>query len=92
MTLDPIYLANPDVVYRREDDEAIVYHPESGDVKLLNRTSAFVFRLLDGRRRLSEITAMVAREYDGADPQEVRADIDDFIKIMVNQGFILIVA
>ena len=92
MTLDPIYLANPDVVYRREDDEAIVYHPESGDVKLLNRTSAFVFRLLDGRRRLSEITAMVVREYDGADPQEVRADIDDFIKIMVNQGFILIVA
>jgi hypothetical protein len=92
LTPDPIYLANPDVVYRREDDEAILYHPESGDVKLLNRTSAFVFRLLDGRRRLSEITAMVVREYDGADPEEVHRDIDDFIKVMVNQGFILTVA
>jgi len=40
------YRWNPALVFREEDEGALIFNPETGDLKLINRTGALVLNLL----------------------------------------------
>ncbi|MCI0522595.1 MAG: PqqD family protein [Bacteroidales bacterium] len=67
------------VVVRRINDECLLI-PLTHDIAdmdslyRLNETGAFIWELIDGRRDIKEITAMVAEEFD-VDQPEAEKDI-----------------
>lgn len=71
------------VVVRRINDECLLI-PLTHDIAdmdslyRLNETGAFIWELIDGRRDIKEITAMVAEEFD-VDHHEAERDILIFI-------------
>jgi SynChlorMet cassette protein ScmD len=83
MELGHVPLPNPVVVLREEfDDWAVLYNPDSGEAVGLNPTAVTVWKLLDGRRTVAEITASATREYLEAPPEaaeEVSALLDSFV-------------
>ncbi len=72
-------LANPEIVFRKEGDEAILFNPSNGEVKLMNETGTFIYGLLDGNHPQKKIAALVMERFDAQDKAAVEKDVDDFL-------------
>jgi hypothetical protein len=69
---------NPEIVFRQEEEEAILFHPESGQIQLLNETGALIYQLLDGNHERDEILERLTAEYE-ADREVLAQDLDEFL-------------
>lgn len=60
---------NPLLVLREESDAcALLFDPDHGRVHVLNPTAVAIWKRLDGRRTLREVTSALAAEFDGMGP------------------------
>ena len=74
------------VLMRPEDDEAFLFDPDSGTLKMLNATGVEVWALLDGPRAAGDIAAALADRYPEADRAAVAGDVDRFLDELVAAG------
>lgn len=91
MSADTIqYLRDPDVVIREADPEegALLFHPDTNQVKVLNATGYFIWQQCDQPATLKEITEKMVDAFEEAPYDEVSKDVDEFIEGMVATGFI----
>ena len=84
------YIKNPDVVLREEEeDAALLFNPDTGQVKVLNTTGLFIWQLCDGNNTLPSIVTALQESFDDAVPEDqLTSDIKDFIDEMTTSGFI----
>mgnify|MGYP000238681516 CR=1 FL=1 len=74
-------VADPEVVFRDEgEDGAILFHPVTGEVKILNETGAFIFKLCDGKHTKEDIIRNVIEAFEAQSPDEVVKDVENFLK------------
>ncbi len=69
-----------------EEDEAFLFDPQGGGVKLLNPTGALVWRLLDGDHDAAAITGAVCAAWPEAAPAAVGADVVRFLESLLEAG------
>ena len=74
------------VVMRPEEEEAFLFDPDHGTLKLLNWTGVEVWGLLDGQRGAGDVAAALARSHPDADPAALAADVDRFLEELVAAG------
>lgn len=74
---------------RRLEHEAVVVLPDQGQVKVLNEVGAQIWTLADGSRSVSEIAAVVCREYD-VPPAVAEADTLKFLAELQQKGLIVL--
>ena len=86
-TTDPEFSprVRDDLVFRRLDDEWVVYDPKSEQLHVLNASAAVVWLCCAGESKLDEIVDAVRDAFDGTvDRQtvelEVRNTVDSFAK------------
>lgn len=75
-----------DVVSRAIAGEQILVPVRSGAARMdfiftVNEVGAFIFRLLDGRRTVSEIAALVSREFEVTE-QQAHSDASEFLEAL----------
>jgi hypothetical protein len=86
------YLCNPDVVLREEDpDGGLLFNPDTNQIRVLNHTGLFVWKLCDGGHDLGAILAEINETYDGVPEDQVTEQIKTYVEEMVCSGFIGIV-
>lgn len=86
------FMMNPDVVLHEEDpDGALVFNPDTDQIKVLNETGLFIWRLCDGSHDMAGIIARVRETFDEVPEDQVSGQVQDFINDMVGSGFIGIV-
>ena len=91
--LNQIYRKNPDVVYRVIAGEAILL-PISKETQVagrllsLNEVGAFIWELIDGKRRLGEILAEILREHE-VEEDPARSDLLELISKLEKLGAII---
>ena len=66
---------NTTVLWRELDGEAVLLNPTAGCSYNLNRVGTFVWKLLDGKRSLEDLTEAVCTSYEVA-PEQARQDIE----------------
>lgn len=79
---------NPDIVCREEDGEALLFNPENGLIKMLNRVGYEVWKLCDGSLTLEQIIEKVKGKYPDTPAEIIKKDIIDFINYMKNLALI----
>ena len=85
----PRYLRNPDVVIHEEDpDGALVFNPDTDQIKVLNQTGFFVWQLCDGSHDMQSLVAGVRDSFDEVPDDSVSTQVEDFVNEMVAAGFI----
>ena len=85
----PLFMRNPDVVLHEEDpDGALVFNPDTDQIKVLNQTGFFIWRLCDGSHDMERIIARVRETFDGVPEDQVLIQVQDFVNDMVGSGFI----
>jgi hypothetical protein len=84
------YLCNPDVVLREEDPDegALLFNPDTNQVKVLNPTGLFIWKQCGAARTLDEIAAEVQKGFEDAPADQVAQDVREFVEGMVATGFI----
>ncbi|MCD4686119.1 MAG: PqqD family peptide modification chaperone [Anaerolineae bacterium] len=86
------YIRNPDVGIREEnEDGALLFEPDSGQVKVINPTGLFIWKLCDGNSTLDEIISAVLGEFEDAPVDAVTDDVTNFVTIMFDAGFLGII-
>jgi hypothetical protein len=86
------YLVNPDVVLREEDpDGGLLFNPDTNQLRVLNHTGLFIWKLCDGSHDLKEIIAGIQETYDGIPDDQVGDQVKSYIDEMIASGFIGII-
>jgi hypothetical protein len=88
----PRYTRNPDVVLREEDmDGGLLFNPDTNQIKVLNMTGLFIWKLCDGSRDLPAIVDGIQESFDGVPEDQVASQVTEFIDEMTATGFIGVV-
>ena len=83
------YIRNPDAVLRDQDEDGgLLFNPDTNQVKVLNTTGLFIWQQCDGTRDLAAIATAMQEAFDGVPADEVAQDVQEFVKGMVESGFI----
>ena len=84
------YIINPDVVLREEDqDGALLFNPDTNDVKVINNTGLFIWKLCREKgQKIPAIVKALKESFDGVPEKEAENQVRDFIKQMESTGFI----
>lgn len=84
-------IANPNLVLREEDDEdALLFDPETGSVHILNGSAVAVWKLLDGKRDREQIVAALREEYEGMD-ETAGQQVRDLLDLLYAAGAVMAV-
>ena len=68
--LDSCLSVNPFLVLREESDDcALLFDPDNGRVHVLNPSAVALWKRLDGRRTLREVSVALADEFEGMGPE-----------------------
>lgn len=71
--MDSCLSVNPALVLRIEDDDcALLFDPDNGQVQMLNSTAVAVWQLLDGKRSLGQVVDCLKGMYEGIDDMAAR--------------------
>ncbi len=73
-------VANPEIAVDQEDAGALLFHPETGEVQLLNTTGAYLFGLLDGSHSRDDLVDCLVRQFEIEDRRTAESDVDEFLK------------
>lgn len=83
------YMANPDISTRLvQDNEAILYHPDTNQEKFINPTGLFIWKRLDGSLSVKEIVDTVQEGFASAPSGQVLKDVAEFLGELYQQGFV----
>lgn len=86
-------LVNQGIVCREEEGgEALLFNPDTGEIKVANPNALLVWRLCDGTRTKADVLCALEEEYEDVDRDTLEKDLDAFIQDLENQGLISYVA
>ena len=88
MRPDKPLLANPDIVFREEEDGAFLFHPDTGELKCLNPMGSRIWSLLDGRITLSGIEEEMFSAYPDVPRERVRGDLTTYLEELLEIGYV----
>ena len=85
----PKYMRNPDVVLREEDEDgALLFNPDTNQIKVINVTALFIWQLCDGTQNLPGLVAALQDAFDDVPQDEVAGQVKAFIEEMTAGGFV----
>jgi ribosomal protein L22 len=83
------YSINRDISCREEEpDGAILFNPETDEVKAINMVGLAIWQALEYPRKKVEVVEHLLDVCEGVPVEEVRKDVDEFIDQLKQAGFI----
>lgn len=83
------YMKNPDVVVREEDEDgALIFNPDTDQIRVLNPTGFFIWNLCDGSNDLNGMILAVKNTFRDVPDDQVSGQVEEYIEDMLNSGFI----
>jgi hypothetical protein len=87
------YLCNPDVVLREEDEDGgLLFNPDTNQVKVVNTTGLFIWKQCASGSDAVAIAAALTEAFEDAPADTVVVDVKEFLDVMVQSGFVGVVA
>jgi len=85
------YLSNPEVVLREEDEDgALLFNPDTNQVKLVNPTGLFIWKQCRDRCKFSSILEALSTACENVPEKQVSEDVQVFLEGMIQSGFMTI--
>ncbi|MBM3247913.1 MAG: PqqD family peptide modification chaperone [Candidatus Omnitrophica bacterium] len=88
MSLNKNLKANSKIVFREETDDALLFDPDSGNIKVINETGKFIWANLDGKNDEDSLVKKIMDKFDISDEQKAREDLGKFLEDLKIQKFL----
>jgi hypothetical protein len=86
------YAVNPEVVVREKDSHgALLFNPDTNQLRAINETGFFIWSLCDGSRNIDSLAQAIRDAYEGVPEREVLREVTAFLKTMVADQFLGVV-
>jgi hypothetical protein len=82
------FIRNTRIIFRKEENGAYLYDPDSGNLKYINRIGTSLFELCDGLHLVEGMTSLIAREYQDISVDEIGKDVERFLTDLLQMGFL----
>lgn len=80
---------NPEVQIRCEDERgAVLLDPRSGQVRGLNATGLFIWRLCDGKRDVPSLVAALCQTFEDVPEDVVTEQVVSFLEALCTAGLV----
>ena len=81
-------LANPDIVFREEEDGAFLFDPNTGELKCLNPMGSVIWLLCDGSLSFEKIEQEIKKRYPQTPPETIQHELLDFLQDLSDKGYL----
>jgi SynChlorMet cassette protein ScmD len=89
-TSDTVILKKDQVVIREEfDDWALLFDPDTGNVCGVNPVGVQIWKMIDGKRTIRDISRIIAEKYPDASGS-VDEDVRSFVDAISEKGYVTI--
>ncbi len=89
MDNNALYLRNPDVVLREEDEDGgLLFNPDLNIVKVVNHTGIFIWKICDGQHEINSIVSEIEKNFEDVPAGQIHEDVKEFLTEMTRSGFI----
>jgi hypothetical protein len=92
MDLNDCWVANPEIVVEKEDDGILLFNPDTGEIKILNETGAFLYERLNGKNSLASVIGDLCNSFDGISREEAEKDIAELVEELIKHKLIALVS
>ncbi len=89
MDITKRYEQNKQIVYREEDDGAFLFNPDTGDLRYMNRSGRETYLMLKGDEDIKQVVHGMLDLYPEIEPSQMQSDVEDFLKSLEENHFIL---
>ena len=79
---------NPDIVFREEGKEALLFDPGTGKIKVLNSTGKIVWKLINGKRTKKDLEDALIKKFSDATKKQISDDLNEFLGDLEKLGYI----
>jgi hypothetical protein len=79
---------NHESIFRKEEDGAFLFDPETGMLKYINNMGVNIYQLCDGGMTVGDITAMIIENYTGVSGDQIENDIKRFLGTLVEMKYL----
>ncbi len=76
------------LITREEDENVLIFDPDTGDIKLLNETAGLIWNNIDGNRSVKDIIQVVVKENPDEDEKVIKQDVLKFLEQIQELNFI----
>ncbi len=85
----PNYTCNPDVVLREEDEDGgLLFNPDTNQVKVLNHTGLFIWKLCDSQHNFPALVAELRNYFEEIPDGEVEQHVKEYLDGLIQDSFI----
>jgi SynChlorMet cassette radical SAM/SPASM protein ScmE len=88
LDLSERYIRSNDISISLIDDKAILFNPDTNKKKVINQTALFVWKELDGRNSIENISKKISDQFESPHPEEILNDIKAFLSELFEENFI----
>ncbi len=88
MLVDNNPKAHSRIVFREEGEEALLFDPDTGKVKVLNETGKFIWNNLDGKTSTDSLVKKIQDNFDIADEKQIKEDLEKFLNDLKKENFL----
>jgi len=82
------FIQNTQIIFRKEENGAYLYDPDSGNLKYINRVGTSLYELCDGLHPMEGMIARIAGEYQSVPMDQVEKDVDHFLADLLQMDFV----
>lgn len=82
-----IYRQNKEVIFRQEEDEAILFNPDNSDIIVINPTGCFIWGLCNGNNSQKDIIDSMLEEFDTT-AERAQEDLSKFLSELEKRKFV----
>lgn len=79
---------NSKIVFREEGDDALLFNPDTGQVKVLNEAGKITWSNLTGKNNQDFLVRKIMEAFDILDEQKVKEDLEKFILELEKLNFL----
>lgn len=80
---------NPEVKWRSEDENLVLYTPSESRIIVLNQTAGSIWKLADGEKTTEEIAAELVENYEDVTPEKALKDVERVVNDLKNKGLVI---
>ncbi len=79
---------NSGSIFRKEEDGAFLFDPETGNLKYINEMGVNIYELCDGSLNERDIAALVIENYKDISREQIEKDVHAFLSELVEMKFL----
>lgn len=72
-------IRNPGILWKAEEQETLIFDPDTGNILVLNPTASLIWQLCDGKHSTSQLVSEILQKFEELNEETAKKDLTEFL-------------